>query len=279
MNNWYEINAKKNEAEIFIYESIGDAAVTGVSARDFIKDLGLINAPEIALHINSPGGNVFDGNAIYNVLKRHKSRITVKIDGIAASIASVVAMAGDVVEMPENAMMMIHDPSGVAIGTAEDMRQLAVALDKIKGGLVSAYRSKSGLDDVEIEKMMSDETWFTAQDALRKGFCDEITGAVRIAACVGDLRIIDQCKYIPKHVTDLLIGRTQEKGQNTMHQLNQFPKEGDRTFNLFEEVVCYYSNEGLSYGRAIRAAVEKHPDLHERYLERLRAGQACELTR
>jgi hypothetical protein len=134
------------------------------------------------VRINSPGGSVFDGIAIYNALKRHDAAVTVWIDGIAASIASMIAMAGDEVVMPENAMLMLHDPSALVIGTAADMRGMADALDKMKAGMVAAYRDKSGRDDAEIEALMRGETWLSAQEAVELGLADRVEKPVRMAA-------------------------------------------------------------------------------------------------
>ena len=119
MKKWYQINAKQDHAEILLYEEIGETFFgEGVSAKDFVLELQKLSVKNIDLRINSLGGNVFDGFAIHNALKSHKAKITVFIDGIAASIASVIAMSGDVVKMPENAMMMVHDPLSCSLGTA-----------------------------------------------------------------------------------------------------------------------------------------------------------------
>lgn len=180
--SWYSIrNAAKGDAEISIYDEIG---VYGVRAKDFVRDLKAAgDVQSITLRINSPGGSVFDGLAIHNVLKDHKARVTVKVDGIAASIASVIAMAGDRVEMPANAMMMIHDPSGAVLGTSSDMREIADVMDKVKASLITAYTAKSGQDADTIGQMMAETTWLSAEEAVEWGFADEVTGAVAIAAC------------------------------------------------------------------------------------------------
>jgi ATP-dependent Clp protease, protease subunit len=120
--------------------------------------------------------------AIYNALKRHDAAITVWVDGIAASIASMIAMAGDEVVMPENGMLMLHDPSGLVMGTAADMRAMAEALDKMKAGMVAAYRDKSDRDDAEIESLMRAETWLSAQEAVDLGLADRVEQPVRMAA-------------------------------------------------------------------------------------------------
>lgn len=183
--SWYRMRAaakdgKPASAEIEIYDEVG---FWGIRAADFIRDLRAMGEVDaITLNINSPGGEVFDGLAIYNVLNRHPAQVTARIDGIAASIASVIAMAGDEVVMPDNAMMMIHDPTGLVIGTAEDMRDLAETLDKVKGSLVAAYRNKTGLEEDEIGALMAAETWLTASEAKAKGFCDRIAKPVKVAA-------------------------------------------------------------------------------------------------
>lgn len=180
MNSWYTIRARATGAEVLIYDEIG---AYGVSAKGFLAELGALpdDAP-IDLRLNSPGGSVFDAVAIYNALKRHPGEITVWIDGIAASAASYIAMAGNEVVMPENAFLMIHDPSGLVMGTAEDMRATAEALDKVKGSLIQGYAAKSGKPDDEIAALMLAETWLDAKDALDLGFIDRIAEPVKLAA-------------------------------------------------------------------------------------------------
>jgi ATP-dependent protease ClpP protease subunit len=180
MNSWYTIRAQSTGAEVVIYDEIG---AYGVSAKGFLAELGALpDATPLALRLNSPGGSVFDAVAIYNAIKRHSGTVTVWIDGIAASAASYIAMAGDEVIMPENAFLMIHDPAGVVMGTAIDMRAMAEALDKIKGSLLQGYAAKSGRSHEEIAPLMAAETWLDAKDALDLGFADRIAEPVRIAA-------------------------------------------------------------------------------------------------
>jgi ATP-dependent Clp endopeptidase proteolytic subunit ClpP len=178
---WFAIkNAAADTAEISIYDVIG---LWGVSARDFIRQLKGVTAKKIDLRIHSPGGDVMEGHAIYNALQRHPATITSHIDGMAASMASVVALAGETVCIAANGMMMIHNPSGGSCGgTAEDHRKSADILDKIKSVLVSAYEQKTNLPRAEIEEMMDDETWMTAQEALDLGFVDSIGGEMKVAA-------------------------------------------------------------------------------------------------
>jgi ATP-dependent Clp protease protease subunit len=181
MRSWYDIrDAAEGDAEILIYDEIG---AFGITAKQFADDLKAVGkAGRITLRINSPGGSVFDGLAIHNSLKRLSARKTVWIDGIAASIASVIAMAGDEIIMPENTMMMIHDPAGMVVGTAPEMRAMAEALDRIKGGLVSAYRDRTGKPEADIEQLMAAETWLTASDAVAAGFADRVDKPIRATA-------------------------------------------------------------------------------------------------
>ena len=172
--------AQARGAEIVIYDEIGAFGIPAKAFLDELKALGPV--AELTVGINSPGGSVFDGVAIYNALKRHDAAITVWIDGLAASIASMIAMAGDEIVMPENAMLVLHDPSGLVAGTASDMRALAEALDRMKAGMVAAYRDKSGRDDAEIEALMRDETWLSAQEAVALGLADRVEAPVRMAA-------------------------------------------------------------------------------------------------
>jgi ATP-dependent Clp protease, protease subunit len=178
--HWYDFRAQAKGAEIVIYDEIGAFGIPAKAFLDELKALGAV--AELTLGINSPGGSVFDGVAIYNALKRHDARVTVWVDGISASIASMIAMAADEIVMPANAMLMLHDPSGLVIGTAADMRGMAEALDKMKAGMVAAYRDKSGRDDAEIETLMATETWLSAEEAVELGLADRVEQPVRMAA-------------------------------------------------------------------------------------------------
>ena len=135
-----------------------------------------LNAGEgdVTVWINSPGGNVFAAAEIYTMLKDYKGSITVKIDAIAASAASVIAMAGDVVQMSPVAMLMIHDPSTVAMGNTKDMEKAIEVLNEVKESIINAYASKSGLSHARIANLMSNETWMNAKKAVELGFADEI---------------------------------------------------------------------------------------------------------
>ncbi len=177
---WYEIKAKDEISEIWLYDEIG---LWGVGAKEFIAELNGIKSSAIDMHINSPGGEVFDGAAIYNAIKRHPASVTSYIDGIAASIASVIALAGEKVIMAENALYMMHNPSGLVIGTSEDMRKTADILDKVRDTMVGAYVAKSKKTDAEIITLLNSETWMDAEEAKIAGFVDEIGHEMDMAAC------------------------------------------------------------------------------------------------
>jgi ATP-dependent protease ClpP protease subunit len=180
MKSWYTIRARGTGAEVLIYDEIG---AYGVSAKGFLAELGALpDGVPIDLRLNSPGGSVFDAVAIYNALQRHDGTITVWIDGVAASAASYVAMAGDEIVMPENAFLMIHDPSGLVMGTAADMREMADTMDKIAGAMVRGYAARSGRSEEEIAALMAAETWFDAEAALEAGLATRMAEPVRIAA-------------------------------------------------------------------------------------------------
>lgn len=202
MKTWYTIEAKAGakRVKILVYGYIGQTwDGEGVSSKQFAKDMLKIIADDIDLHINSAGGNVWDGNAIHNILKDHPATIHVTIDALAASIASVIAMAADTITMPENAMLMIHNPSTGVWGTAKDMRSLADGLDKVGLGMLANYRNRSNLSEKRLVKMLDDETWITAAEAVEFGMADTVSGAVDAEARF-DPTILNSYKNTPDHI-------------------------------------------------------------------------------
>ena len=187
----WTITAKsKNEAEILLYDVIGgyNSDWEKQTAKWFINKLKALGDVEnVTLRINSVGGDVFEAQAIYSYLKTHKAHKTVRIDGLAASAASLIAMAGDRIVMPENALMMIHNPAMLAWGEASEMREAADILDKVRDTIAAVYVARTGIGYDEIRTMMDEETWMTADEAKEKGFCDETDAAIEIAACAKSL--------------------------------------------------------------------------------------------
>lgn len=197
MKNWYSIKASAagGAADIHIYDEIG---YWGITAKKFVSDLKAISdATSINLHINSPGGDVFDGIAIYNALKGLGIPITAYVDGLAASMASVIAMVGNPVIMPANAMMMIHKPWGASSGDANAMRDYADLLDKVESVLIPAYVEKTGKTPEAVAAMLEDETWLTGAECVAHGFADQVTESVRAMACIESKRI-EEFEYMPE---------------------------------------------------------------------------------
>lgn len=197
MNKWFSIINKADRAEIWIYEEIGEDFWTGggITAKGFQKELSEIKAGQIDLHINSCGGLCFDGITIHNLIKQHPAYVTTYIDGLAASIASVIALAGDKVIMAENALFMIHKASGMVMGNSDDMRDFAGKLDKVNSSISTTYTSKTKKDEAEINDMMKAETWMTADEAFEMGFVDEISGEADMAACAKFVPIMQKAKF------------------------------------------------------------------------------------
>ncbi|HIB7641294.1 TPA: ClpP-like prohead protease/major capsid protein fusion protein [Escherichia coli] len=201
-NSWFRMQAGgQGDADIYIYDEIG---FWGVTAKQFVSELNALgDITHINLHINSPGGDVFEGIAIFNALKNHSAAITVHVDGIAASMASLIAMAGDTVIMPENAFMMIHKPWGFSSGDAEKMRTYADRLDKLESVMVPVYAQKTGKTTDEIAAMLADETWMSGAECLAHGFADQVTPAVEAMACIQSTRT-EEFKKMPESIRNMI---------------------------------------------------------------------------
>ena len=177
---WYNIQNKAGEtADIYIFDEIG---TYGVTAQDFISEIKGLKDMPINLRINSLGGDVFDGMAMYNVIKRREAKTTVYIEGIAASIATIIALGADEVVMAENSLFMIHNAWGGTSGEAKDMRKTAETLDKITSELTDIYVKKTGLSYDALAEMMDEESWLNAQEAFDLGFIDTISDSIKVAA-------------------------------------------------------------------------------------------------
>lgn len=174
---WYRITnaADSDEAEVMIYDEVG--GWFGCTADDLITELKQITAPRMRVRINSPGGSVFEGIAIANALRAHPANVTVQVDAVAASIASVIAMSGDRIEMAPNSMMMIHDASGLCMGDASDMEEMAELLDLISDNIADAYAARAGGTREQWRDRMRAETWYLPEDAVENGLADEALAA------------------------------------------------------------------------------------------------------
>ena len=168
-------NEDTSETELLFNGPISEDTWWGdeVTPTLFRDELAKVSG-NLTVWLNSPGGDVFAASQIYSMLKNHKGKVTVKIDGIAASAASVVAMAGDETLIAPTALMMIHDPSTCAMGNKADMEKAIILLDEVKESIINAYETKSHLSRNKIAKLMSDETWLNAKKAHEMGFVDGI---------------------------------------------------------------------------------------------------------
>ncbi|MEC0752122.1 Clp protease ClpP [Bacillus haynesii] len=168
-------------SEISSFEFWGDE-VTAQTFKDDLDALGEVNT--LNVYINSPGGDVFHGQTIYSILKRHKAKVNVHVDGVAASIASVIAMAGDTIFMPSNSMMMIHNPWTYAVGNADELRKQADDMDKIRDSMIETYLGKAAgkLEKEKLIDLLDAETWLSAQECYDLGLCDIVGEAKNIAA-------------------------------------------------------------------------------------------------
>ena len=198
---WEFKNKTSTEADLYLYIEIASwgAGYSAHSAQSFkqeLDDLGEIET--LNIYINSPGGDVFEGNTIMNMLKRKKCTKNVYIDGLAASIASVIAMAGDKIIMPSNSMMMIHNAWTYTAGNSNELRKLADDLDKVNASIRQAYLDKAGdkLDEETLINLMDNETWLTAQECFDYGLCD-VVGEDKNIAAKFDLNLLNQYKNIP----------------------------------------------------------------------------------
>ncbi|MDI3331416.1 MAG: ATP-dependent Clp protease proteolytic subunit [Micrococcus sp.] len=173
--DWFRVTRNEDttdEADVYIYDVID--SWYGVSANEFVQAVSALDVTQLNVYINSPGGSVWDGIAMLNALRRHKANVTVYVDGIAASAASFIAMAGDEVVMGPNSELMIHDAWGLCVGNAADMDDMRDRLDKISGNLASIYASRAGGNPTDWRNAMLAETWYSAEEAVSAGLADRI---------------------------------------------------------------------------------------------------------
>ena len=243
--------AKKNTANMFIDGEIvtdewEDSDTSAAGFRDALKEIGDVKT--INLHINSPGGSVFEGIAICNMLKQNSAHINVYVDGLAASIASVIAMSGDTIYMPANAMLMIHNPWTMAVGNAEELRKQANDLDRITQASVETYLAKAGdkLDKETLKQLMDDETWLTAQEAVDYGLADEVLGANKVAASI-DKHFMQRYRNVPEQLVDQIKQKATDKNDNIAKEFKKINEQA-RAENETLGLSLYRLKEELANG-------------------------------
>lgn len=179
-SDWYRIvAAKANEpTEVWIYGTIGDpwGDGSGVSAATFAQELSALEVDRLKVRLNSPGGDVSEGVAIFNALEQHPASVEIVVEGQAASAASFIAMAGDKVVMAKSSRLMIHDAWGFCMGPASDMREAADMLDGFSNDIAALYVQKAGGTVEDWRALMAKDTWFSAEEAVEAGLADEIQG-------------------------------------------------------------------------------------------------------
>lgn len=242
MLKWLKVENKSGKGELYLYgdivtEAWYDSDVAPKSVKAEIDKLS--DASEIDIYINSPGGEVFAGMAIYNMLKRIDAKKRVFVDGVAASIASVIAMAGDELHIPANAMFMIHNPSAVAWGESDDLRKMADALDKVKETIVAVYKGKVSTSEEELSSLMDDETWMTGEEAFAYGFADVLNEPIAMAASVNKHDVLNVITQRYKKAPKI------EEQQNTAAKLPAEPKDHtekvmayNQSLELLEALAC-----------------------------------------
>jgi ATP-dependent protease ClpP protease subunit len=201
---WYRFEAKADTpgvAHLYVYDAIGKSFWDDdtVTAKKFIDDLNALgeDVATIHVHVNSPGGDVFDAVAIANALKQHKASIEMSIEGLAASAATLITCAGDTIRIGDNALIMVHNPWTFAFGEAEDLRKSAELLDKVRDSIVATYRWVSELSVEEIGALMDAETWMDAEEAVKNGFATEVVTGLKAAASI-DPRCVAKLTKVPE---------------------------------------------------------------------------------
>lgn len=202
----------EDEHTLYIYGFIGGWENR---AEQVLRDIKNVSAKTIHVHINSGGGSAFDGVAIGNILKQHEAEIIVHVDGYAASAASVIAMAGDKIIMPSNTMMMIHQASSIEYGNADQFEKTAKDLRKIDTALRASYKKRFVGEEEDLIKLLKDETWLTADEALTLGFADEIADEIEIVEVQEDEEIINHkdqivAKYTKQNIKTTIKGPEQD---------------------------------------------------------------------
>lgn len=233
MTNYFQMKATNNVAQIDIFGDIVsekwfDEETSATSFRDALKELGDVST--INLSINSGGGSVFDGIAIYNMLKSHKATVNVYVEGLAASIASVIAMAGDTITMRSGSMMMVHMPWTLSQGNAEEMRRTADTLEKTGDSIVDIYSERTGISPDDIRNIMNDETWLSAEEAVEQGWATKLDKKEAVMNSVPK-EILGRFSNVPKNV----LARV-EKKTLSQDRLNLIERE-KQTLKLLKDEI------------------------------------------
>jgi ATP-dependent protease ClpP protease subunit len=240
LSKFWNIKASldNQSTELFVYGDISDSAYWDeVGAKEFVADLSKVTSNDITVRINSGGGSVFAGFAMYNSLKQHKANITVRVDGLAGSAASIVAMAGDKIIMPLGSMMFIHNSWTYAAGNASELSDYADMLKKIDASMLEVYKAKTGLDEKAIKDLMDKDSWLTAFEAKELGFATDVEDIQIAASLEGKNLVFGSVKHnydkLPKNGLKIDIGASIEANTNQKKEIEM----------TFDEVKAKFSND------------------------------------
>ena len=200
-------------ARVDILGPIGGWDVSGADFLRELKNLGEVDT--IDLRIHSPGGDVLDGWAIANGLRNHPARVVGRVEGMAASMGSVVLCSCDEVHIPKNGYVMIHNVGGGAFGGVDELRGVADLMEKLQGDIVDFYAARTGLESAELVEMMNAETWMNGSDAVAKGFADVLLEPVKVAACVDEAELVARFKNVPDGFLNLEEGEEGEEEESS----------------------------------------------------------------
>lgn len=245
---WYNLAKVNNQVEIDLFDEIGGWGVYAKDFKDEVSALISSGSEEIVVNINSPGGSVFEGIEIYNYLKGLDNPTTVRINSLAASIATVIALGADELHISESAFFMIHNPWSMAMGEADDMRKQADVLDKIKETILSIYEKNSTLDRERITALMDEETWLTGSEAVEYGFANQLTEGVKVAA-KATTDIINQFKNKPKELNIM----ANEENKSILDKIKSL-LSGEETTNELQDRYAELTEE-------VKALKEANADL------------------
>jgi ATP-dependent protease ClpP protease subunit len=201
--SWYRISNTGGNAEVWIYDMIGE---WGITASDFVADLKSLGNQPVDIHINSEGGSVFDGVAIYTAIKQHAAHTTGYIDSLAASAASFIAMACDTVVMAKQGRIFIHDAQGLVMGSAKDMRDTAAVLDDLSDNIASIYADRTGGTVKEWRKNMAAEKWYDAEAAVSAGLADSIDAPPTVTPVNGGSTTETTARWNPQQFAEITKG-------------------------------------------------------------------------
>ena len=241
MSKFWNIKASldNQSTELFVYGDISDSAYWDeVGAKEFVADLSKVTSNDITVRINSGGGSVFAGFAMYNSLKQHKASVTVRVDGLAGSAASIVAMAGDKIIMPLGSMMFIHNSWTVTAGNSGELIEHAEMLSKIDTTMLEVYKAKTGLDEATIKDLMDKDSWLTANEAKNLGFATDIEDVNVAASLDGKNLVLGSVKFdydkLPKNGLKIDIGASVVEANTNQKKEIQMK---------FEDVKAQFANE------------------------------------